>query len=459
MVLLVQILSPEGTELYSYKTKEADYIPIDNGILLDFFHALQNIITKDEKKIHSINLSNMMVYSYKMKEESCFMLFNEFVEENKLKEYFNRIESIISSVKESTDSDTLIKELNAVIGPMLDPYKEEEATYDLFAESMKEQRAIKIAFAGLGNAGKTSLKRMFFEKWTKEMVEKIQPTVGIEIMSKFLEYLQDNITIYDFGGQLFYRKEYAKDLNKWSNITVLIYVVDIQDRNSFKTSMRYLKDICETIDSLHEKPPKMAIFFHKCDPEIQPTLKDNIIEVLELFDEFSDKASFHFTSIEDNRGNMALIKTLYYSLPQLLIKRILLDKFTPYFEYQVLPQYRSEKDTVDWEKKKTEIFERSVNHGMRCAFMVQRDWLETLISIWRPATIVRGSTNVTVGEEKDFMIVTMPNYHDLALPGELLTLLLHGIISGIVKTFYLKEPTILRKDLKTITFKISLDEG
>ncbi|MHA1228678.1 MAG: hypothetical protein ACTSPV_18285, partial [Candidatus Hodarchaeales archaeon] len=243
----------------------------------------------------------------------------------------------------------------------------------------------------------------------------------------------------------------------WSNITALIYVVDIQDRNSFKTSKRYLSDIYDTLKGLHEKPPKIAIFFHKCDPEVQPTLKDNITEALELFEEFSDKASFHFTTIEDNRGNMALIKTLYYSLPMLLIKRILLDKFATYFEYQVLPQYISEEDRQEWQKHEKEIFEKSVNHGMRCAFTVQRDWLTTLISTWKPPVTIYRSTNITVGEEKDFMIVTMPNYHDYPIPEELVTTLLHGVISGIVKTFYLENPIILRTDKKTITFKINFD--
>ncbi|MHA1228486.1 MAG: Rab family GTPase, partial [Candidatus Hodarchaeales archaeon] len=201
MVLLLKILTLEGTELYSYKTREADFIPIDYEILMDFFYAIQSITIKDEKRIYSINLSNMMVYSYKMGNYSCFMLFNEFVEEKKLKKYFREIEQLVLSVEQPSDSAGLKKQLDELIRPMLDPYKEEDS-YSILTQSMQEPRPVKIAFAGLGNAGKTSLKRKFFEKWTKEMVKNIQPTVGIEIMTKFLESLQDNITIYDFGGQL-----------------------------------------------------------------------------------------------------------------------------------------------------------------------------------------------------------------------------------------------------------------
>ena len=40
--------------------------------------------------------------------------------------------------------------------------------------------------------------------------------------------------INDFGGQVHYRRQYLDSNDYWRNISAIIFIIDVQDQNSFE---------------------------------------------------------------------------------------------------------------------------------------------------------------------------------------------------------------------------------
>jgi len=125
----------------------------------------------------------------------------------------------------------------------------------------------KISIVGLNYAGKTAISKIMKKKLNIDLFINDVPTIGAEysVFNKLgLEYL-----IVDMGGQNLYRKQYIQDAEKYFfNISLLIYVVDVQDSERFEESINFFKDIIKTLKLLKEKPEVM-ILINKVDPDIR----------------------------------------------------------------------------------------------------------------------------------------------------------------------------------------------
>ena len=88
---------------------------------------------------------------------------------------------------------------------------------------------IKIVFAGLDNAGKTSFLIALRQKYNfHERVKKLKPTIKIDYSSfNFLN--RHTINFWDMGGQAKYRKIYVNNPIYFTSTDYLYFLIDVQD--------------------------------------------------------------------------------------------------------------------------------------------------------------------------------------------------------------------------------------
>jgi len=128
----------------------------------------------------------------------------------------------------------------------------------------KEQ---KIIVVGLSNAGKTTILRKFGGQIGIKDLAKLNPTKGIERQEIVTSDLA--LAIWDFGGQEEYRNKYLQNPDKYFlNVDLVIYVIDIQDPESYEESIAYFNQIIDVLYKL-EEDPYVLIFIHKFDPDIK----------------------------------------------------------------------------------------------------------------------------------------------------------------------------------------------
>ncbi|NHI93424.1 MAG: hypothetical protein EAX96_13135 [Candidatus Lokiarchaeota archaeon] len=125
----------------------------------------------------------------------------------------------------------------------------------------------KISLVGLNNAGKSALLQILKEKVNLNLFGKILPTKGVyrdSIIKGDLEYV-----IWDMGGQDIYRQEYLKNVGKYFiGNELIVFVIDVQDKNNYNSAIVYLKDIINALEYLEENP-NILVLINKVDPDIK----------------------------------------------------------------------------------------------------------------------------------------------------------------------------------------------
>ncbi len=125
---------------------------------------------------------------------------------------------------------------------------------------------IKIPIFGIQNAGKTSLIRSLQQEFIA--ITKLKPTKGIERQT--LNLLGNKIAIWDLGGQKKYRDQYLERKAElvFSDIDQVLFVIDIQDQDSFEDSINYFKEVRDKISDF-SPDAKIHILIHKFDPGME----------------------------------------------------------------------------------------------------------------------------------------------------------------------------------------------
>lgn len=158
---------------------------------------------------------------------------------------------------------------------------------------------IKIALIGLDNAGKTSIIRTLNR--TYHIKGKISPTKSVE-RTTFSIFSQEG-TIWDYGGQEHYRKDYLEKPERYlGDIQYLFFVIDVQDIPRYPQAVDYFKQTYEIIHS-HNPSVIVTVLFHKLDPEITEKV-DYSSKIAQLSLEFqkiveSNEIGFYNTTIFD----------------------------------------------------------------------------------------------------------------------------------------------------------------
>jgi len=157
---------------------------------------------------------------------------------------------------------------------------------------------VKIPVFGIQNAGKTSLIRSLQQEFSA--ITKLKPTKGIDRQT--LNLLGKKISIWDLGGQKKYRDQYLERKAEvvFSDIDQTLFVLDIQDQDSFEDSINYFKDVRDKI-SKFSPDAKVHILIHKFDPGMEQEPENmQMLEVLKKkFTEIADplKIILYHTSI------------------------------------------------------------------------------------------------------------------------------------------------------------------
>ena len=130
------------------------------------------------------------------------------------------------------------------------------------------EEIIKIVIAGLDNAGKTSILTALDKKYdfSKDIIS-LTPTIRVEYHA--MEFLTNKVVFWDLGGQEKYREMYqAKQELYFAGTDLLLFVIDIQDKERFETSLNYLDMILSHFLE-HKLEIPLIIAFHKYDPEMR----------------------------------------------------------------------------------------------------------------------------------------------------------------------------------------------
>ena len=137
---------------------------------------------------------------------------------------------------------------------------------------------MKIPILGIQNAGKTSLIRTLQREFNA--ITKLKPTKGIERQT--LNILGKKIVIWDLGGQAKYRGQYLEKKAEliFSDVDQALFVIDIQDQDSFENSINYFKEVKNRISD-YSPDAKIHILIHKFDPNMeQDPVNMEMLEVL-----------------------------------------------------------------------------------------------------------------------------------------------------------------------------------
>lgn len=179
---------------------------------------------------------------------------------------------------------------------------------------------IKIVFAGLDNAGKTSFLIALRQKYNfYERVRKLKPTIKIDYSSfNFLNrYI---VNFWDMGGQAKYRKIYVSNPIYFTSTDYLYFLIDIQDELKFEEAIRYLHEL---LDIYREKEmqykKEVLICFDKYDPVFRENEEymDRVEMIKNLIISQNKDMKFKFFNMS-YYDISSLSKALAYSLGKLL---------------------------------------------------------------------------------------------------------------------------------------------
>ena len=127
-----------------------------------------------------------------------------------------------------------------------------------------ERLGYKILIAGLSEAGKTAVKRIFFLKQQTEDVDSLSATINYERMS--LTIHDTPITIVDLGGQKIFLKRFLSGFSPFvfSSVKTFIFLIDVANRTSRNNAIQYFQSCLEKLATF-SPAAELFVFLHKND--------------------------------------------------------------------------------------------------------------------------------------------------------------------------------------------------
>ncbi len=120
----------------------------------------------------------------------------------------------------------------------------------------------KIAVVGLAGVGKTCLLKTLFHEFDE--IDIIEPTHNIE--RSMTEFLVHPLSIWDFGGQLKYTRNYLSSPHKYFHqISQLFFIVDVQNTDKIQEAIDYFNLVVSRVN-LCNPNTHITIIYNKFDP-------------------------------------------------------------------------------------------------------------------------------------------------------------------------------------------------
>ncbi|MHA1978218.1 MAG: ADP-ribosylation factor-like protein [Candidatus Hodarchaeales archaeon] len=156
----------------------------------------------------------------------------------------------------------------------------------------------KILIAGLSEAGKTAVKRIFFLKQRTEDVNKLAATINYERLSVTVK--DTPITIVDLGGQKIFLKKFLTAFSPFvfSNVKIFIFLIDTANKTTRNNAFQYFKASIEKLIN-YSPEAEVFVFLHKNDlVRNSPNYESVHSQLKESFQlEYSSPLRFFRTSI------------------------------------------------------------------------------------------------------------------------------------------------------------------
>ena len=175
----------------------------------------------------------------------------------------------------------------------------------------KESEKEKILFLGLTQTGKTSIMKTFFEGMKPEETKSLDATIKYD--RNFYKVNHHQLEIYDVGGQISYLEEMVEKNKEmiFSNVKILIYVIDLPNLDTYRLSRQYLMRILKYVN-LYSKNPKIYLFTHKMDL-ISEGYRERAIQIFRKYFEKVklEKIKIFQTSIYESTSRKAM-KEIFY---------------------------------------------------------------------------------------------------------------------------------------------------
>jgi GTPase SAR1 family protein len=430
----------------------------DPDLLSGFLQAIESIGEELANPIQEIKFSNWVIYINKAADITLRLIVTDRIPREKIDDQFRRLGEIAKEFFPTLAAGLTLKKDQMVqyFAPILEPI-----IWDKGSDETKSQRisrddtTTRICFAGLSAVGKTSMRKLFLDHLTTDEALQTKPTLGVENARREVDFLQTTLNIQEFGGQAFLRQKYLINKSLWISVSALIFVIDLQNPEKFKESVEYLHSIWALILEMNKTVPTLALFLHKYDPSKRAELVNNIRQCWQLFSEFQDRCSFHLTSLFDGSVNVAIIKTIYLSLPSVMLQKMLADEFLKDLQQTVLPQYipliNNPEEPIA-EDLAMEIKASAILFGRTYGNKLQTAWIKYL-SENAPSTPVQARDQIEVRKEGTNLLVTVKK--DPKNPN-LFALVLEGALLGITKSMQFKPPRLIQQDPTAVAWEISI---
>ncbi|MHA1995066.1 MAG: ADP-ribosylation factor-like protein [Candidatus Hodarchaeales archaeon] len=129
---------------------------------------------------------------------------------------------------------------------------------------ISQQLGYKILIAGLSEAGKTAVKRIFFLKQQTEDVNQLSATINYERLSLTVNDIP--VTIVDLGGQKIFLKRFLSGFSPFvfSNVKIFIFLTDVANKTSRNNSIQYFTACLEKLKKF-SPAANIFVFLHKND--------------------------------------------------------------------------------------------------------------------------------------------------------------------------------------------------
>ncbi|MFX1254560.1 MAG: ADP-ribosylation factor-like protein [Promethearchaeota archaeon] len=155
----------------------------------------------------------------------------------------------------------------------------------------------KLILAGLAESGKTTILKVVSEGYVPD--KKAPYSATMDYTRKKFSHFGQTLTVFDLGGQKAFLDRFMGDLAKFifSNVKILVYVVDIVNVKRFSLSKNYL-DLA--LKRIKQYSPQAAayVFLHKVDllEQVKLTQYCNKVKTY-LSTELAHPVRFYETSV------------------------------------------------------------------------------------------------------------------------------------------------------------------
>jgi GTPase SAR1 family protein len=438
MLLRFSVIGIGGIEVIKYESKRYLNNHVDSDIASGFMEAMQLYSEVMGSPVQQIQFVNMILYLQTYGDFTIRILVDETIETHEMKGYFEKISKIVSDILPGGNISLIfpIDTFKKYFFPILKPILEKEIIIDSTTVQNVEPIPFVIGIVGLSNVGKTTIKKLFFDGTEKkELIGQIRPTIGIEHTTKFLASLDQSLILMDFGGQDVYRDQYLKQKSFFNGLQSLIFVVDVQDETSFEIAKRYLDQIWSIIINNNLTKPKLSIFLHKYDINKRKELVNNVSKCFAIFADYLKFSSINLTCMEDSSSNVALINTLYFTLPDLVLKQmfqeILVDKFQEYILPKYSIVYERGDATID------EMYNSAVFLGLTTGISLQEKWVEYVSGDVFVKARKIGTNFLTIFRESEYLIIKLFLSPFEQYKRQIVLKIIEGIMEGLSRSLHL----------------------